>query len=142
MKRIAFLGAIILLLIIGVTAYYQYNQPRKDVSVQHTDIAIEATQLYQQYSEHEREANTKYLDKVIEVKGSISEVQNNSGRIVLLMNAGDGMGGINCSMREGDNTLVTQQNLRGKTVTIKGKCTGFLMDVNLVDCVLVETKNK
>lgn len=140
MKRIAFLGAIILLLIISVTVYYQYNQPRKDVSAQHTDVAIAASRLYQHYSEHEMEADTKYLDKVIEVKGSVSDVQNNNGMIVLLMNAGDGLGGINCSMKE-PNLPITQQNLRDKTVVVKGKCTGFLMDVNLVDCVMVQPEN-
>jgi hypothetical protein len=140
MKRIAFLSAIILLLIIGVTVYYQYNQPRKDVSTQHTDVAIAASLLYRQYFEHEKEANLKYLDKIIEVKGMVSEVQNNNGMMIVLMNAEDGLGGINCSMKE-PNLHITQSSLRDKTVIIKGKCTGFLIDVNLVDCVLVQPEN-
>ena len=140
MKRIAFLGAIILLLIIGVTVYYQYNKPRKDVSAQHTDVAIAASQLYRQYFEKEKEANLKFLDKIIEVKGMVSEVQNNNGMMAVLLSAENGLGGINCSMKE-PGLPGRQQNLRDKTVIIKGKCTGFLMDVNLVDCVLVQPEN-
>ena len=139
MKRFAFVGAMVLLLVIGVIAYFQFNQPRKDVSAQHTDVTINASQLYQQYEGHEQEANQKYLDKVIEVKGKVSEVQNNNGLNVLLMNAGNGMGGINCSMKE--NTTLNAVQLQGKEVLVKGKCTGFLMDVNLVDCVLIQPKN-
>ncbi len=140
MKRTAFIAVIILLIVISVTAYYRYNQPRKDVSAQHTDVTINANQLYQQYYEHEQEANQKYLDKVIEVKGKVSEVQSNNGLIVLLINAGNGMGGINCSMKE-NNSINVMQQLKDKEVLVKGKCTGFLMDVNLVDCLLVQPKN-
>ena len=140
MKRTAFIAVTILLIVISVTAYYRYNQPRKDVSAQHTDVTISANQLYQQYYEHEQEANQKYLDKVIEVKGKVSEVQNNNGLIVLLINAGNGMGGINCSMKE-NNSINVMQQLKDKEVLVKGKCTGFLMDVNLVDCLLVQPKN-
>ncbi len=140
MKRIAFIAVTILLIVISVTAYYRYNQPRKDVSAQHTDVTINANQLYQQYYEHEQEANQKYLDKVIEVKGKVSEVQSNNGLIVLLINAGNGMGGINCSMKE-NNSINVMQQLKDKEVLVKGKCTGFLMDVNLVDCLLVQPKN-
>lgn len=140
MKRIAFIAVTILLIVISVTAYYRYNQPRKDVLAQHTDVTINANQLYQQYYEHEQEANQKYLDKVIEVKGKVSEVQSNNGLIVLLINAGNGMGGINCSMKE-NNSINVMQQLKDKEVLVKGKCTGFLMDVNLVDCLLVQPKN-
>ena len=139
MKRTAFLGAIILLLIIGVTVYYQYNKPRKDVSAQHTDVAIAASQLYRQYFEKEKEANLKFLDKIIEVKGMVAEVQNNNGLIVLLINAGNGMGGINCSMKD-KSSVTNMQQVKDKEVVVKGKCTGFLMDVNLVDCVLIQPK--
>ena len=137
MKRIAIVGAIILLLVISLTAYYQYNNLRKDIVTQHTDVTIKASQLYQQYYEHEQEANKKYLDKVIEVKGRVSKVQSNNGLIVLLLNAGDGMGGINCSMKE-SNSINVVQELHDKEVLVKGKCTGFLMDVNLVDCIIIQ----
>ena len=137
MKRIAIVGAIILLLTVSLTAYYHYNNLRRDISTQHTDVTIKASQLYQQYYEHEQEANQKYLDKVIEVKGRVSKVQSNNGLIVLLLNAGDGMGGINCSMKE-SNSINVAQELLNKEVLVKGKCTGFLMDVNLVDCIIIQ----
>ena len=34
MKRLAFIGVIILVLIISLTAYYRYNQPRQNVAAQ------------------------------------------------------------------------------------------------------------
>ena len=139
MKRLAFIGVIILVFIISLTAYYRYNQPRQNVAAQDADVTMNATQLYQQYNEHEPEANKKYLDKIVEVKGKVSEVQNNNGLIVLLINAGNGMGGINCSMKD-KSSVTNMQQVKDKEVVVKGKCTGFLMDVNLVDCVLIQPK--
>lgn len=139
MKRLAFIGVIILVIIISITAYYRYNQPRQNVAAQDADVTMNATQLYQQYNEHEPEANKKYLDKIVEVKGKVSEVQNNNGLIVLLINAGNGMGGINCSMKD-KSSVTNMQQVKDKEVVVKGKCTGFLMDVNLVDCVLIQPK--
>ncbi|MCY7422039.1 MAG: OB-fold putative lipoprotein [Chitinophagaceae bacterium] len=141
MKRVVFIGAIILLLFISLVAYYRYNQPRQNIAAQDADVTINAAQLYQQYNEHEPEANQKYLDKIVEVKGKVSEVQNNNSLIVLLINAGDGIGGINCSMKD-KNFGTDMLQLKDKEVVVKGKCSGFLMDVNLVDCVLIQPKSK
>ena len=45
-----------------------------------------------------------------------------------------GGGGINCQLFAG--TKVDPEPRSGDAVTVKGRCTGFLMDVNLADCVL------
>ena len=74
------------------------------------------------------------MGKVIEVAGIISSV-NESGNYVSLNLKAVSEGGINCSLLKKD--LDAEDKFKtGDSVVIKGKCTGFLMDVNLVDCVV------
>ena len=57
------------------------------------------------------------------------------GNYVSLNLKGSADGGVNCSILKKDLDPGDKFNT-GDSVTIKGKCTGFLMDVNLVDCVI------
>ena len=68
------------------------------------------------------------------VSGRVSEINlmDTAASIVLGKGAG---GGINCSF--GPGSLDQLKNIHaGDSVSCKGRCTGFLMDVNLSDCVL------
>jgi hypothetical protein len=71
---------------------------------------------------------------VLEVKGTVSAVSVKGPIVNIQLNASK-LGGINC------NLFPIESNDRqlpaiGRVLTIKGRCTGFLMDVNLVDCVI------
>jgi hypothetical protein len=50
----------------------------------------------------------------------------------VLLAAGAAGNGVNCSLQSGATNIAV-----GRTVTIKGKCAGFLMDVSLVDAAVV-----
>jgi hypothetical protein len=74
------------------------------------------------------------VGKVIEVTGRIASVAD-AGNYVSVNLRATSEGGINCSilkkdLNPGDKLLI------GDSIDIKGKCTGFLMDVNLVDCIV------
>ncbi|MEJ0080514.1 MAG: hypothetical protein WDM78_06055 [Puia sp.] len=74
------------------------------------------------------------MGKVIEVSGIVSSVNESAGYISVNLKAVTD-GGINCSVLKKD--LSPDDKLKnGDSLTIKGKCTGYLMDVNLVDCVI------
>ncbi len=99
-----------------------------------TPIAVSAVDLYSQFSQDRCRADKNYVDKVIEVTGTISDVQNN-GSLVVLLTTLQPIGIINCklSLAEKEDLL---RSLKGKPVTLKGKCVGFRMDVNLTDCAV------
>ncbi|MEP6596582.1 MAG: hypothetical protein ABJA71_11585, partial [Ginsengibacter sp.] len=122
-------------IICAAIGWYMYNKPHKGVAGIEADIKIQAADLYNDYQRDETLANKKYLNKVIEVTGNVSEVQNvNGSQIILLSSTGD-MGGVSCQLAndESNRKIIVKKST---TVTIKGKCSGYLMDVNLVDCVL------
>ena len=128
-------GGVVLLIICAAVGWYMYSKPHEGVANIEADIRITAANLYSDFQRNETTANKKYLNKVIEVTGNVSEVQNvNGSQIILLSSAGD-MGGVSCQLtNDKNNTSITIK--KSLTVTVKGKCSGYLIDVNLVDCVL------
>ena len=83
----------------------------------------------------EKKANAKYLGKIVEVSGIISEkTKDRIGNYNITLQGPD-LAGIGC---EFENKVQDKlANLKeGQEVKIKGICTGVLMDVVLVDCVI------
>jgi putative nucleic acid binding protein len=134
-KREIFQGGIILLILVVLCAYYFYNKPRGSAADENTSASIIADSLYIQYQQDEHAADLKYLGKVIEVKGVFSELSNNGGLKILMLSPQKTGGGISCQMFAKNNNSFAIPK-KGDTIIIKGKCTGFLMDVDLVDCVV------
>lgn len=96
-------------------------------------IPVTATQLCTDFSTNEAAANQKYLNKALEVTGVVSEVtKNQDGIPVVIVQGDDPTLNVQCTMREKDVVLET-----GKTVTVKGFCSGNTMfDVLLTDCIV------
>jgi tRNA_anti-like len=132
-KKLILIAVIFLVLAMGL-AYYFYTKPHSSAANQKTDVHINASELYEQFQRDESAANSRFTDKIIEVKGKVAEIQHTGIRTSLQLDAGVAMGGINCSLADSSPNL--QVPPKGTLVTIKGKCSGFLMDVNLVDCVI------
>lgn len=129
-KLLFFIG--ILLLVMAGRGYYLYNKPRTGVEDKQADVTIAAADLYNQYNSDETAANQKYLNKIISVSGIAGEVNKTDSTYTILLKGDADMGGISCNLFDAQTAAVA----KGKTVTIKGKCTGYLMDVALTDCVI------
>ena len=136
MKKKYFITGGILLILAIVWGLYKYNKPHTGTEDQKADYSLAATELFNSFQKNETAANKKYLGKVIGVKGIISDIQANAGAGSILMEASP-MGGVNCSFSNG-SARAFKKLKKGDSLSVKGRCTGFLMDVNLVDCVLTE----
>jgi hypothetical protein len=132
-KRVFFgWGILLCLLIILAWGYHLYTKPHQSAASEDSAFSIDADSLFVQYQRDEHGADAKYLGKVVEVKGKIAEIQHNGQSEIWILAGQPGSGGINCQMFAGDKDMHHQS---GDLVTVKGRCTGFLMDVNLADCV-------
>jgi hypothetical protein len=128
-------GIVILLIICAAVGWHLYNKPHTGVGDIEPDVRMSASDLFNDFQRDEAIANKKYLSKVIEVTGTVSEVENvNGSQIILLSSAGD-MGGVSCQLAN-DRQNKKIEVKKSTKITVKGKCSGYLMDVNLVDCVL------
>lgn len=115
--------------IIGAFIFYKtWYKPHRDVKEENA-VQVTAQSILDAYTTDEQKANALYLDKAIAVQGNVGEVtKTQQGKTVVSLKTSDSMAGIRCTMKENTNVAV------GENVTIKGICTGYLMDVTLVDC--------
>jgi hypothetical protein len=136
MKKV--IGVLLLIAIIGgVVAYKMYNKPHRDIDAEAATVSLTAGELFGNYEESEEKSNTLYLDKVVEVSGTISELSENAaGNLTMLLADGDAMGGVSATC----DASVQKEGLEvGQAVKIKGRCTGLNMfDVEMSNCFIVE----
>jgi hypothetical protein len=114
---------------------YSYNKPPRNV-VSETGIPVTATELYAKFTSDQLQANQVYLNKVLQVSGQVIQVKNTpyAGSIVVL-NTGDPLVGIACSLNKFDSTARPVKP--GERITIKGICSGYMSDVVLTNSTLV-----
>jgi hypothetical protein len=108
-------------------------KPHHNVESENTEATMSAKALYTEFQNDEREAE-KMDGKGDRDQGKISSVSENDNYISVILGV-TADGGVNCSMLKKDLSPGYAFKI-GEDLTIKGKCTGFLMDVNLVDCVI------
>lgn len=130
-RRLLVAIPVVILLCLALAAMYEYAKPHAGAGNKKTDLFVDAHTLYSDFATDETRANSRYLDKIIEVIGKVSRVDSVHGATIVLLDAGDLAGGISCKMFALTPSIKTEQK-----ITIKGKCSGFLADVNLVDCVV------
>lgn len=118
-------------------AWYWYNKPRESVAFKPTVAAVSAAKLYEAYASNEDEGDKMYLNKIIEVKGTVVELTYSGEDIILTLEAQSTSGGISCRFSPGKE-IVKKQIRKEMEISVKGRCTGFNMDVNLTDCVIVK----
>lgn len=96
-------------------------------------IVIVADSLSAQFQANEKEANSKYLNKAIEVTGIIVSIDKNQvGKITVIIGRADSFSNVSVTLIS--TTPLTQKV--GETITIKGVCTGALSDVIITEGVV------
>ena len=130
-KLIIFIG--ILAICAGIFGYYKYNQPHKVISESEADFVMTPSDLLQSYETDEKAADLAYLDKIIKVMGKVRDINMEEKGASLSLDTGNAMSSIICEFESGDDLAKIQV---GDSVTIKGICTGKLMDIVLVRCSL------
>jgi len=132
-RTILWLGILLLLLAAAGYAWHLYDKPHRSAAGEDAAVTISADTLYHQYQADEHSADQKYMGKVISVTGRLTEIQHSGNSVIWILSTQPGGGGVNCQLFAG--TKVDPEPKTGDPVTVKGRCTGFLMDVNLADCV-------
>ena len=132
MNRKKIIIGILVLGIIGAFVGYKiYNKPHVDVAEASADITISANKILEEFSTDETTANTKYLEKIVEVKGVVTEAKIEKGKGIISLKTNDDFGSVLCHLSE-ESTKKMSIVKEGQTITVKGICTGYLMDVILI----------
>ena len=128
---------IILALAAGSYGWYQYQKAPPDIRKEKAGVQITAVELLKEFQQNETAASTKYVDKVLVVTGTVTDVQTDtSGQATVFLQTNDLLSAVTCSFYKDDEGV--KKINTGSTVSIKGVCTGMLTDVVLNKCSLAE----
>jgi hypothetical protein len=122
--------------IAAIVGFLLYNKPHRNIASATSDFVVEAPALLQEFTQNEAVANEKYLDKVVAVKGKVKLMTpDDEGNLNLILDAADEMAGVICTIPKADAESAAGVK-EGDEVVVKGVCTGVLMDVVLIRCVV------
>ena len=124
MGRKKILALLAIIFIAGISyAYYLWNKPARTVEDENA-ITVSAAGLFNDWVKSPSAAKEKYLDKALEVTGTVADFkQNQEGGAVVYFQTDDPIYGVTCSFINNPGSLA-----KGSTITVKAFCTGYLGD--------------
>ncbi|MGB4845630.1 MAG: hypothetical protein WBP16_14280 [Ferruginibacter sp.] len=135
-KKLIGVFIILAIIVVCVYAWREYNRKPADLTDAKPAFTITAENLSAEFENDETSANKKYLGKLVQVNGVIASavyVQDTLINIVL----GDGLHKVGCQFDK-KHAAGLQHYQEMNTITVKGICTGYLMDVEMNRCVIVK----
>ena len=126
------------IVLFGVICIYIFFKPEKNLLKLKPDYKLTAIELFNEYSIDEEAANKIFLGKVIQVSGTIREINTeDSIYITVILETEDIFSGVNCVLND-KYASKQKEIIIGSEVTIKGECSGKLIDVVLNNCILID----
>jgi hypothetical protein len=119
------------------TGVRMYNKPHINVAETAPANSLLSKNLVTEFENNETKANSKYLEKIVKVTGEISELGTSNGTGTIVLKSENSTSNVMCYLTAEENKkwLTLKQ---GENIAVKGICTGYLMDVVLINCVLVK----
>jgi len=108
-----------------------------NVSESTADLSLESQVLVDNFSTDEALSNSKYLDQIIEVTGPVAKITQKDNKTIVSLGKGGLFGNVTCHFLPEESSKLTTLK-KGQEITIKGICTGYLLDVILVKSVLIK----
>lgn len=131
------LGAVILLGLTGLgIGLYLYNKQDKNLQKVEPDFVITSVDLQKAFEDDEAVALTMYVNKIIEVTGTVESIKAGEGDITsVVLKTGSRLSSVICTLSSHSDP---EELVSGNEVTIRGECSGFLMDVLLNNCTIIK----
>jgi len=137
MKKYIYLAIFIVVCCGAWYAYHEYTRKPATAGDLDANFTLTAEQLQKEFESNEDAASKKYMDKVIEVSGTVSGISSNEKRTDISLETPDPMTAITIQVlpEEKENAAKLKQ---GDKVKLKGICTGKLTDIELNKGVILE----
>lgn len=134
--KIALFVVIFIVLAAILAALYMFNLKHTDMAKAKPDFVITATQLQKAFEDNETLATGKYTNKIIEISGKIASVKSLENNIVnISLVTGSDLSSVICTFP----AITDPSKFRtGDEITVRGECSGFLMDVLLNNCAVIK----
>ncbi len=138
MKTKIFLSILLIGLLSAGSVYYYvfiYSVKHHRSADNEKCIVVNAVDLVKEYQTNEAIANTKYLDKALQINGIVGEVKKApSGNTTISLKSDDPFSGVFCTIVSTDSSLPKA----GSPIILKGLCKGYLSDVIINDALITK----
>jgi hypothetical protein len=135
-KKVSF-GILLLFFFGAIIGYKIYNKPHVNVAQEKAAIVSTASKILEDFSSDETAANVKYLGKILQVNGVIAKIETVQSKCSITLETGAVFGAVLCTLTIEESAQKRALQV-GQEIQLKGICTGFLMDVILVKCIILE----
>lgn len=115
-------------------ALYYYHLGHADLSSAKPDYTVTAVQLQKEFEIDEAAASSKYINKIVEVTGTISSIETSGNVVTINIKTDNDVSSVICTL---SGSVPVAELKTGDEVTVRGECSGFLMDVLLNNCNIV-----
>lgn len=133
--RLIILLAVFIVVLTGIfIAVYEYYKKPADTATLRPDYVVTATVLQKEFENNETEASAKYINKIVEVTGKVSSVSVSESPGSIILSTDNPVSSVICTLQVG----ITSKTSEGGNITIRGECSGYLMDVLLNNCIIVK----
>jgi len=138
-KKGIFILLALVAVLIGAAIYgwKEFHRRHEETASMTAAFSVPAPALVKAFQDDENKANKQYNDKVINVSGTVVKVEHNDSTQNVQLD-GQSMGGVICQFESSHRSDLKTLH-PGQAVSIKGVCTGMLLDVVLVRCAIDDT---
>lgn len=134
-KRTLILIVLVVIAAGAFHAYREWNRGLPQADEAQPAETLTATALFTAFTTDEAAANARFNDKLLQVSGTVREVNGGGDAPVnVWLETGDPLAAVVCEFPA--EAMVVAQS--GSSLTVKGFCAGYNMDVQLQRCAIVE----
>jgi hypothetical protein len=134
-------AGLVLLLIIGGISYglLQFNKKHSNLNKVKPEFVLGSADLYSEFDKDETAATAKFINKVIEVSGNVAELEfgSSDSTLSITLRPDDKFSGVICTFPSIKNQASVNVK-KGDQISVRGECSGMMMDVLLNNCVIVK----
>jgi len=117
------IGVLVLIAVGGAVAWYILTEKFSDTSAQKADYSVNATDFIKEFEKSDSLANKKYIEKIITVNGTVSEVEAaDTTANIKFVDSTNGSYIIFAFQQQ--HMAEAKQLKQGDKVSIKGSCSG------------------
>lgn len=115
--------AVFIFIVAGAVIWYVFSAKFADTTGQKVDYTVDAIELIHEFQKNDRLANTKYAEKMLVVKGTISQVEAADTTVNIKFT--DSLSGAYAIFAFQRQQMPIAKGLKeGDKVAIKGSCSG------------------
>jgi hypothetical protein len=101
-------------------------------------VKVSAAELFKEYKADWKAAAAKYQGKILEVSGIVERTGNDSaGSLYVNLKGQENLGGVQCFFSKPHSEEASRVK-PGQNLTLKGRCTVYVINVVLEECAVVK----